>query len=287
VSDPIDIKALDGYLKGNSDVSQRYRELGPDEVPPELDRHVLAAAREAVTAENAKPARSWLRWSAPVALAASIVLVLTVFLESGVHKDAALVLQAPEPPGFVPVVPVPAPPARHADIPPGPEPEVADVKRFHESVPVPRVKLEQEATRTNAVAAPAPAAAAPTQPVEEQVAVMAKSAERKELARDAAQADASSEVQSSAYSSNRARRQTTGRVGAGARNSVSAGALAGESRPVSDDQAERADPEGWLEDIRILRRDGKSEEADREWLHFRAAFPDFHVADDDIARKKP
>jgi hypothetical protein len=276
VNDPIDI----------SDVSQRYRELGRDEVPPELDRRVLAAAREAVAERDAKPARSWLRWSAPVALAASIVLVLTVFLESGVQKDQALVLQAPEPPGFVPVVPVPAPPARHADIPPGPEPKVADVKRFHESVPVPQVKLEQEATRTTAAAPPAPAAAPPTQPMEERVAVMRKSAERAELARDAAQADAASEAQDSAYSSNRGRRPT-GRIGAGARNSAAAGALVSESRPAADDQAERSNPEGWLEDIRILRRDGKIEEADREWLHFRAAFPDFHVADDDIARKKP
>ena len=48
MSEPIDIKALDEYLKGGSDISQRYRELGREDVPPELDQRVLEAARAAV-----------------------------------------------------------------------------------------------------------------------------------------------------------------------------------------------------------------------------------------------
>jgi hypothetical protein len=46
------------------------------------------------------------------------------------------------------------------------------------------------------------------------------------------------------------------------------------------------DPQRWLENIRQLRKEGKSTEADREWERFRAAFPDYAVADDDAARKK-
>ena len=82
MSDPIDIKALDEYLKGGSDISQRYRELGREDVPPELDRRVLAEARAAVASGGAARSRSWLRWSAPVALAASVVLVVAVVIES-------------------------------------------------------------------------------------------------------------------------------------------------------------------------------------------------------------
>ena len=82
VSDPIDIKALDEYLKGGSDISQRYRELGREDVPPELDRRVLDEARAAVAGGGAARSRSWLRWSAPVALAASVVLVVAVVIES-------------------------------------------------------------------------------------------------------------------------------------------------------------------------------------------------------------
>ena len=44
MSDPIDIKALDEYLKGGSDISQRYRELRREEVPPELE----SSARDAI-----------------------------------------------------------------------------------------------------------------------------------------------------------------------------------------------------------------------------------------------
>ena len=57
-------------------------------------------------------------------------------------------------------------------------------------------------------------------------------------------------------------------------------------RPPTRD-AEQSDPELWLEEIRDLRRAGKVADADREWQAFRKSFPDFRVADDDIARKQP
>jgi len=89
VSDPIDIKALDEYLKGDSDISRTFRELGGEDVPPELDRRVLNEARAAVASGGGARSRSWLRWSAPLALAASVVLVVTVVIESGVQNDAS------------------------------------------------------------------------------------------------------------------------------------------------------------------------------------------------------
>ena len=61
MSDPIDIKALDEYLKGGSDISQRYRDLGSEDVPPELDRRVLDEARAAVASGGAARSRSLLR----------------------------------------------------------------------------------------------------------------------------------------------------------------------------------------------------------------------------------
>ncbi len=89
MNDPTDIKALDEYLKGGSDISQRYRELGREDVPPQLDRRVLDEARAAVAGGGTKRSRSWMRWSAPVALAASVVLVVSVVIESGVQDDAS------------------------------------------------------------------------------------------------------------------------------------------------------------------------------------------------------
>jgi hypothetical protein len=94
VSDPIDIKALDEYLKGGSDISRTLRELGRDDVPPpDLDRRVLNEARAAVASGGGSRSRSWLRWSAPLAVAASVVLVVTVVIESGVQENPALLTQ--------------------------------------------------------------------------------------------------------------------------------------------------------------------------------------------------
>jgi hypothetical protein len=92
VSEPIDIKALDEYLKGGSDISQRYRELGREDVPPDLDRRVLDEARAAV-ASGGRRSRSWLRWGAPVALAASVVLAVTIVIESGPQNDSSYLMQ--------------------------------------------------------------------------------------------------------------------------------------------------------------------------------------------------
>lgn len=84
-------------------------------------------------------------------------------------------------------------------------------------------------------------------------------------------------------------RRATGRT-AGPRNTVSSssagGALSGEMRSAAE-QAQHDDPAKWLEEIRDLRRAGKAVDADREWKLFREAFPDFRVADDDLARKQP
>lgn len=305
MSDPTDIKALDEYLKEDSDVSQRYRALGRDEVPPELDRRVLAEARAAVVHEGTKRSRSWLRWSAPVALAASVVLVVTVVLERGVQDETVLLPQSAgnvqqvrsdaarddkaneaakakpadevrRQPQFVPVVPVDVEPALAMDahVPPPPEPAVADVRQFRELVAPSELKVEQQAGQVAALPAP-PAAAPPTQAPEPIAA--SKSAERNE-----AEADSSADEQEAAVSGSRMRR-APGRA-VGQRSTISGSSLAGPSHPAAH---ESADPQAWLEDIRDMRRAGKTAEADREWERFREAFPDFRVEDDDIARKKP
>jgi hypothetical protein len=104
----------------------------------------------------------------------------------------------------------------------------------------------------------------------------------------AAEADSSDDDLSSvSVSGTRARR--AGRT-AGPRGTISGSALSSESRPAADEDAERADlrsdPQKWLESIRELRRAGKVEEADRAWQEFHKAFPNFPVADDDLARKQ-
>ena len=53
-----------------------------------------------------------------------------------------------------------------------------------------------------------------------------------------------------------------------------------------EEAAQKAmDPEAWLKAIRELRKENKQEQADREWQRFRAAFPDYEVAETDAARE--
>jgi hypothetical protein len=325
VSDPIDIKALDEYLKGGSDISQRYRELGREDVPPELDRRVLEAARAAVAGDGAKRSRSWLRWSAPIALAASVVLVVTVVIESGVQNDAMLAPQSPaaERQNEVAAERSSAPERfdelrsgeyklsqdRAPAVPPA-EPQVVPIVPV--TIALPEVSILPSSDSVSTAVAPlqeslakaqaqprAVMPVAPAPPVVEspapQLAAEQPSyvrsvesvADRKEVGRAEAEADDSVDASEVSVAGSRNRR-ATGRT-AGPRNTVSTAtsgaALSSDARPA--DAEEQSDPQKWLEEIRGLRRAGKAVDADREWQLFRDAFPDFRVADDDLARKKP
>jgi len=324
VSDPIDIKALDEYLKGGSDISRRYRELGSGDVPPELDRRVLDEARAAVASGAGGRSRSWLRWSAPLALAASVVLVVTVVIESGVQNDASFATQqvaadkarveqqgqvdetklqevaqqlqrerqlqfTPEPQSPPTLAPAAAPPAALTK---------SELTRANSAAPE-EVRVDAKALRDQSQA-PVPVTAANSEMVNSpapQIAAeqpgfagaVAPVAARKEAEPAAPEVDsADDDVEPvSVAGSTRARR--AGRT-AGPRATISGPALSSESRPAADEDAERADlrsdPQKWLESIRELRRAGKGEEADRAWQEFHKAFPNFPVDADDLARKQ-
>jgi hypothetical protein len=319
VSEPTDIKALDEYLKRGSDVSARYRELGSDDVPPELDRRVLAAARDAVANEGAHGSRSWLRWSAPVALAASFVLVVTVVLEGGLQDEKTVALpqataKVRQEPSVEPAVasddkanadnerklvdelrkqrggvvaeynvPVQnaSPPAREFAPPPAPlivpaqstsSVAKAEAERMKSTAPEPEVLVtgsRLEVVRQQS--APSPV----TVVSQEDVAGAAQ---------PASEADSSRAVQEVVITGQR--RRGAGRA-VGPRSTISSSAFRNDARPASDEQADRSDPKAWLEEIRELRRAGKTADADRGWLRFREEFPDFPVAADDLARNKP
>jgi hypothetical protein len=309
VSDPIDIKALDEYLKGGSDISRRYRELGREDVPPELDRRVLDEARAAVASGSTTRSRSWLRWSAPVALAASVVLVVTVVLESGVQEDTSFAVQTvkqdrpaeEEPqPQFVPEEPAAVAPAASPAAPPVRLPKV-EAQRS-KSVAPEEVHVEARAMRDRSDVPLSITVVPQTDESSEQLFANQQPAppaartetisSRKEVERAAGAADSSADssasaVQEVSVTGSRVRR-APGRT-AGPRNTISNSSLRSDTRPTADAEAdaEQADPVKWLEHIRDLRRTGKTVEADRAWQLFRDVYPDFPVADDDLARSKP
>jgi hypothetical protein len=318
VSEPIDSKTLEEYLKGNSDLSQRYRELGSDAVPPELDQRVLAAARDAVANEGARRSRSWLRWSAPVALAASAVLVVTVVLEGGLQDQKLATLpQAPAETQEAPAAAAPAaaPPTSDDKARDATERKLADELRKGQSVAQDVAQPAREFVQSPppaSLAAPEPAPAAKSvakaeaerlnqAPAISEVAVTGSRLRSSETAatspvtsvtqdeltgavQPAPEADSSREVEEIVLTGAR-RARSVGRT-AGPRNTISNHAFRSD-RPTADEQANHSDPAAWLEEIRDLRRAGQTADADREWDRFRAAFPDFHVAEDDLARRKP
>ena len=311
MSDPIDIKALDEYLKGGSDISQRYRELRREEVPPELDRRVLDEARAAVASGGGR-SRAWLRWGAPVALAASVILAVTVVIESGPQNDTSFVTQPAavdkarlEPqrqveesklqdqvaqerrqerreeqqPAFA--AEPPAVTVQQAAPASAPAPAPASVP----AAPPPAALAKTELERLNAARldSPAPQVAA-EQPSPGLAGSVATVSARKEVEEAPAEVDSSDDDLSSvSITGTRARR--AGRT-AGPRGTISGSAISSETRPAADEDAEHSDPEKWLEEIRELRRAGKVEEADRQWQEFGKAFPNFPVATDDLARKQ-
>jgi hypothetical protein len=312
-----DEQQLDEYLRGGSAVSRQYRQLPSADVPAELDRLVL---RQAQQAAKARPAKSpaWKRWSGPLALAASAVLVVSIVIESGVNDDAYLTVPASAPAevtmkqefaeepaaasaekravesdeaqdaaSVVHVVPV-QPPVAEMVMPVPPAASISEA---------PAGFQDRSLAIQPAVPAPAPApmpaparAAAPrvnAAPIEE---VQVQAYRRREVIQDSPSSistarDADEELQQVVVTGIKRPEQ---KQTAGPRNTVvapSADARRNSAEQEADESRDYSDPEQWLRDIRELRKQNKHEEADREWRRFRYVFPNYEVAEDDIARR--
>lgn len=305
-------KSFGEYLQRDSDVSQHYRHIDSDDVPPALDSAVLAQAQQALLKKTSRQP-VWMRWSAPVALAASAVLGIAIVLEIGVEEKVALpapkmeqmttsdsaadatvaeaIEQVTEQPALktnaetplsapAPAAPGAAPPAAASDrMFKRSEPARVD-ERAREASPRVQAAPELDSAVSRAVSTTA-SAEAPVAPEmkEESVSAVADRAAamvREEEARRAQQFAANSgfsQASGQAAPAPTAVRQTT------------------MPRPVVNMPqaipAPRLAPTAWLEQIRGLRRDGKVLEADEQWRQFSEAYPDFQVAVDDLARPKP
>ena len=140
------------------------RDDDPLEPPPELDRIVLRQAREAIRIEEPEPAYRGASWGMPVAMAATLLVVFSVFLHLGVQKNepkgevtvqtvsqSVDSMAAPPPPA-----PAEAPQAAAADA----DPLVADLGRSGSRARVggSSFATEPETSRYNPPAPPPPVA---------------------------------------------------------------------------------------------------------------------------------
>ena len=300
--DLADEQQLDQYLQGGSNVSQQYRQLHSAEVPAELDRLVLRQAEDAVKVRPAK-SRTWMRWTAPLALAASAVLVVSIVIESGMRDEVMLTSER----ATAPVAPAPVQAKRKSEAAP------SEPSRFEEvqgnaaedvtaapaeapvlvvpliepsAMPAPEMVFEAEASIAQDVAAPAPPAQALSAESRDAAApqAVARNAPPPAVLNEAAPDDELSQVVVTGSRSPEA--EIAARVRrAGPRDSISP-AQPSFSPPEAElkSPVPYTDPEAWLKDIRRLRAANKQVEADAEWQRFRQAFPNHPVTEEDAAR---
>lgn len=228
-------------------LSRLYREQALAEPSSAVDEHILAAARQAAATGLKTPRRSgwWQRWRLPLTLVTTVMLTAT------------LALLVERQPGGIATAPVterteqrpiqPAAPANQTNQPP---PVTASSQRpGRESTPsAPALRAEHdERKRMPAPSADAIESSGPTSPAAKAEAPIPPAG----AARDAA---SSGELRA-------APAPAAARPGA---------------EPLAKMRAESARPPAvWLEEIRALRRAGKTEEAQRQLSEFRLAHPDY------------
>jgi hypothetical protein len=312
----LDEQQLDEYLKGDSSVSRQYRQLPGADVPASLDRLVLRQAEDAVK----RPSRpAWIRWTAPLAVAASAVLVVSIVVQTGLRDETTVaapptmaqkraaesalenkVMQqsaeaAPRQAEATPAeAALPAPPPPKVEVPPAPV--VADEPRAFARRPAPPPPAAPAGDLDEIAVQGGGAVARTEEEMAERAVAKADDEDKAELATadlsraKSARQDLARREQQDAVAQRATRTEQA--QAAGASNAAPAAVLS-YSRPITSSAADNVatiqrtytDPEEWLKDIRQLRKDNKQQDADKEWHRFREAFPDYQVAETDPARE--
>jgi hypothetical protein len=73
-------EGFDDYLAGNSPVSRGYAALGGEGPSPESDAHILAQARRAAKVRSLPVPRRKLKWTTPLALAATVIISFSLVM---------------------------------------------------------------------------------------------------------------------------------------------------------------------------------------------------------------
>jgi hypothetical protein len=268
MTDPEQDEAFEAYLKRRSVLPSG---LSPDdrlEPPAALDAIVLKKAREAIKAPAAPDQGTQQmyrapRWAVPVALAATIMLCLSVVMNISLNTNRptpAANLQrmtAARAEGDISS-------SRRESVPgdiPSREVILPEAKVAGSAAPHPPVVAEEALGPPPASApmAPAPSAAPAPAPPTDEPRLAARSASDK-AAMFAKRADAS--VPGAAPSAAGAAGDSLTET-----NSYRSAAPAAGPHP--------ADPKAWLQQIDALRAAGQIERADAEMRRFRAAFPSY------------
>lgn len=240
-----------------SEVSKRYRELGAEEPPRALDEEILAASRRGASARSASLDRATRqRWHAPLAAAAVLVLAVAVTLHVQVEQ-----------------------PLPDASVPPAPRAEKPAAPPTQPSVPA--AKLRQRALESRGEAkvfVPDPPRAAEPPPAPPPVPPLA-SQSAPQRADTAPAAGQSSEVGALAR---RAEERSAARDAALSESPRAAASAPMVAKRAAEGPADT--PEKELERIATLRQEGRHEEADKALADFRKRHPGFKIGEQLLQR---
>jgi hypothetical protein len=238
----------------DDELSRVYRATRTAEPPGHVDDAILAASRRAVGSGPQR--RSFVRrWAPSLALAASLVIAVALSLDIWEQRPDFEAIEAP------PATRSESAPAAPADRfrAPREEPAAESPAKHEREAP----RRDDAAARASAdtagawgeqasLAKPAPAAATPPERAFEATATQPQKVQ-------AAPAPASP---------------------AAAAGAAPAAAARSAMRDSAFSEAVRRSPQEWIEAIRKLKAQGRSEDVARELAAFRRAHPDFRVPDD-------
>ena len=254
------------------EVSRLYKDAGTPEPPRQLDEAILAASRRAA---GSRPQSTWSgrvwRSRVPVALAATVLLSFTVTL---------MVLQDSREFDTAPLAKTAGTADEHAKPAPSPPSEArstpqADIRRDR-GTESPGPAEGSDASRPGFVfTPPSESARAVPEPLDTR--------RRAQHLPEPAEARVGRESESRAAAQPAPARPSAPAAAASPRRETAlqradrAGAQAG---GVAASEAQERRPEKWIEDIRRLKAQGKTGEADRELAEFRKRYPEHRLPED-------
>ena len=296
--DKHDDQAFEAYLKRNSELSQRYQTDSHEDVPDSLDQKILMQARDAVSSKKVVTHSSWwTKWNKPLALAASLMLAFTVIYKVGYQSIDQLATLDSAPPtekALLPATQAPAPAtittnAEKPVVVDQPAEAIASKQKEIKPEQAMRVRKTEQGFEPGmtagvdtkpSITVPAPALAAAPAVEDKTPAKSAKSEVAGTVATPVTTHEAVTVVDSI----------TAEDVGKFPDTNVAEslqripGVEMKRDVPIRHKEQDSANPEQVLQHIRDLRKQGKKKQADQAWKQFQKDFPDYAVAENDVAR---
>ena len=258
-------------IPNDPQLSRLYREQTPDEPSAAMDQRILSAARQAVAPQAASKRRSgwWQRWRLPLSLATTVILTvsLALLVERQPQEQSAISSRTKERAETTEQHTQQGTPQLAPQLAPQSAAKPADSTPQTESLPAPAAPTAKKLKSDTRVSSSDHDHKPPSGSAADQATNTASPASKAE-SMPPPPAGIASEL------------STKGDM----RALPAAAPALSATRQAAPLAKSRADgprpPEVWLEEIRALRRAGKTEEAGRQLREFRLAHPDFPLPEE-------